>query len=75
MALIYDGIHYDALYDIAVDGKEVTLHSAEDKRLFFLSEYGRFSTTNCSISSKALMTAQIAKASHNYTDTSGFSLK
>ena len=34
MALIYDGIHYDALYDIAVGGKEVTLHSAEDKRLF-----------------------------------------
>jgi len=59
MALIYDGIHYDALYDIAVGGKEVTLHSAEDK----------------SVSSKALMSAQIAKASHNYTDTSGFSLK
>ena len=31
MVLIYDGIHYDALYDVTA-GKEVTLHSANDKR-------------------------------------------
>ena len=31
MVLIYDGIHYDALYDV-IAGKEVTLHSANDKR-------------------------------------------
>lgn len=58
MVLIYDGIHYDALYDVAA-GKEVTLHSAEDK----------------SILTKALVTAKAAKAAHNYTDTTGFSLK
>ena len=34
MVLIYDGIHYDALYDVAA-GKEVTLHSANDKRFEF----------------------------------------
>ena len=33
MVLIYDGIHYDALYDVAEGGKEVTLHSSKDKRL------------------------------------------
>ena len=32
MVLIYDGIHYDALYDLTDGGKEVTLHSAKDKR-------------------------------------------
>ena len=32
MVLIYDGIHYDALFDVAADGKEVTLHSTKDKR-------------------------------------------
>ena len=31
MVLIYDGIHYDALYDVTA-GKEVTLHSAKDER-------------------------------------------
>ena len=34
MVLIYDGIHYDALYDV-IAGKEVTLHSANDKRFWF----------------------------------------
>ena len=34
MVLIYDGIHYDALYDLTA-GKEVTLHSANDKRFEF----------------------------------------
>ena len=32
MFLIYDGIHYDALYDVTADGREVTLHSAKDER-------------------------------------------
>ena len=31
MVLIYDGIHYDALYD-NTDGTEVTVHSVNDER-------------------------------------------
>ena len=31
MVLIYDGIHYDALYD-KTDGTEVTVHSVNDER-------------------------------------------
>lgn len=32
MVLIYDGIHYDALYDTREDGSEVTVHSVNDER-------------------------------------------
>ena len=75
MVLIYDGIHYDALYDVTA-GKEVTLHSANDKRFEFTPDNhieGR--VLFFSILTKALLTAKAAKAAHNYTDTTGFSLK
>ena len=32
MVLIYDGIHYDALYDTRDDGSEVSVHSVNDER-------------------------------------------
>jgi len=59
MVLIYDGIHYDALYDTREDGSEVTVHSVNDE----------------SVLEKAKATAKEAKAAHNYTDTAGFTLK
>ena len=31
MVLIYDGIHYDALYDTREDGSEVSVHSVNDE--------------------------------------------
>ena len=39
MFLIYDGIHYDALYDVTADGREVTLHSAKDERCEIPSQW------------------------------------
>jgi len=59
MVLIYDGIHYDALYDAKNDGTEVTVHSVNDE----------------SIMAKAKVAAKEAKDAHNYTDTAGFTLK
>ena len=35
MVLIYDGIHYDALFE-SKNGTEVAIHPSSDKRLFFL---------------------------------------
>ena len=32
MVLIYDGIHYDALFDRKSDGSEVTIHPSSDTR-------------------------------------------
>ena len=75
MVLIYDGIHYDALYDVAA-GKEVTLHSANDKRFEFNPHNENEGIVFFfSILTKALSTAKAAKEAHNYTDTTGFSLK
>ena len=34
MVLIYDGIHYDALFE-SKNGTEVAIHPSSDKRLFF----------------------------------------
>merc|ERR1712117_255791 len=59
MVLIYDGIHYDALFDRKSDGSEVTIHPSSDTRII----------------EKAKATAKEAKAAHNYTDTAGFTLK
>jgi ubiquitin thioesterase OTU1 len=59
MVLIYDGIHYDPLYYSAVDGSTQTVHP----------------TSDTSILDKARVTAEEAKAAHNYTDTAGFTLK
>ena len=74
MVLIYDGIHYDALYDVTA-GKEVTLHSANDKRYEFNLHNDNVRNIFFSILTKALVTAKAAKEAHNYTDTTGFSLK
>jgi len=59
MVLIYDGIHYDPLYYAAPDGTIQTVHLTSDS----------------SILEKAKVTAAEAKAAHNYTDTTGFTLK
>jgi len=59
MVLIYDGIHYDPLYYTAPDGTTQTVHPTSDS----------------SILEKAKVTAEEAKAAHNYTDTAGFTLK
>jgi len=59
MVLIYDGIHYDPLYYSAPDGTIQTVHPTSDS----------------SILEKAKVTAEEAKAAHNYTDTAGFTLK
>jgi len=59
MVLIYDGIHYDPLYYSASDGSTQTVHPTSDS----------------SILEKAKVTAEEAKAAHNYTDTAGFTLK
>jgi len=59
MVLIYDGIHYDPLYYEAPDGTTQTVHSTSDS----------------SILEKAKVTAAEAKAAHNYTDVTGFTLK
>jgi len=59
MVLIYDGIHYDPLYYSAPDGTTQTVHP----------------TSDTSILEKAKVTAEEAKAAHNYTDTAGFTLK
>lgn len=59
MVLIYDGIHYDPLYYSAPDGTTQTVHPTSDS----------------SILEKAKVTAEEAKAAHNYTDTAGFTLK
>jgi len=59
MVLIYDGIHYDPLFHTAPDGTTQTVHPTSDS----------------SILEKAKVTAEEAKAAHNYTDTAGFTLK
>jgi len=59
MVIIYDGIHYDALYSVGPGGSEVTVHP----------------TSDLSILDKARATAKEAKEAHNYTDTAGFTLK
>lgn len=59
MVLIYDGIHYDPLYNEAPDGTIQTVYPTSDS----------------SILEKAKVTAEEAKAAHNYTDTAGFTLK
>jgi len=59
MVLIYDGIHYDPLYYQAPGGSVETVYNTSDD----------------SILDKAKMTAEEAKAAHNYTDTAGFTLK
>lgn len=59
MVLIYDGIHYDALFSVGPGGTEVSVHP----------------TSDLSILDKAKATAKEAKEAHNYTDTAGFTLK
>jgi len=59
MILIYDGIHYDPLY---LNSNGVTAKTI-------------FSSSDDSMLDLAKQFAQEAKATHNYTDTAGFSLK
>lgn len=59
MVLIYDGIHYDALYNVGPDGVEATVHPITDLRILDMAK----------------ATAKEAKEAHNYTDTAGFTLK
>merc|ERR550532_391864 len=59
MVLIYDGIHYDALFSVGPGGSEVSVHP----------------TTDLSVLDKAKATAKEAKEAHNYTDTAGFTLR
>ena len=79
MVLIYDGIHYDALFDRKSDGSEVTIHPSSDTRLYFVYIIRRrsieFYFLDFRIIEKAKATAKEAKAAHNYTDTAGFTLK
>jgi len=59
MVLIYDGIHYDPLYYKTPEGVSQSIYPTSDN----------------SILTKAKITAEEAKAAHNYTDTAGFTLK
>ena len=79
MVLIYDGIHYDPLYYSAVDGSTQTVHPTSDTRYRVQSSHACVCNSlfpfPASILDKARVTAEEAKAAHNYTDTAGFTLK
>ena len=77
MVLIYDGIHYDALFSVGPGGSEVAVHPTTDLRLDLKYSEQKLvhSRISFSILDKAKATAKEAKEAHNYTDTAGFTLK
>ncbi|XP_021954122.1 OVARIAN TUMOR DOMAIN-containing deubiquitinating enzyme 2 isoform X2 [Folsomia candida] len=60
LLLLYDGIHYDPLYFDPFDGSKIQT---------------KFPTSDSSILDKAIQLGREAKAAHQFTDLSNFSLK